>query len=168
MRGRNRKGSMLQRAVAGTGIAAVMLGATVWPAATATATSAVDKTSICQAYQAEEAKQTKANAKLTKLLETGKWAAGKKALLSTAAAESNFEKQFAGVYLKGAPRTVRAAAAVILTFDDTLRNVIEKAKSLAQYDKGITAAEAAPKVQAALQVLDTYTTKLCSSTTSST
>jgi hypothetical protein len=57
---------------------------------------------------------------------------------------------------------------VILTFDATLRNVIEKAKSLAQYDKGITAAESAPKVQAALQVLDTYTTQLCSSTTSST
>jgi hypothetical protein len=166
MRGRNRKGCMLQRVLAGTGIAAVMLGATLWPAATAT--SAVDKTSICQAYQAEEAKQAKANAKLTKLLETGRWAAGKKALLSTASAESNFEKQFAGVYLKGAPRTVKAAAAVILTFDATLRNVIEKAKSLAQYDKGITAAESAPKVQAALQVLDTYTTQLCSSTTSST
>ena len=109
------------------------MAATLWPAATAS--PAADKTSICQAYQAEETKQTKANAKLTKLLETGKWTAGKKALVSTASQESDAEKQFAGVYLKGAPRTVKAAAAVALKLDATLRNVVAKAKSLGQYEK---------------------------------
>jgi hypothetical protein len=157
---------MLQRVLASTVLAALILAATLSPAATASAVA--DKTSICQAYQADETKQAKANAKLRKLLETGKWAAGKKALLSTASQESRAEKQFAGVYLKGAPQTVRAAAAVALKLDATLRNVIAKAKSLGQYDRGITAAETTPEVQAALQVLNAYTTELCGSTTSST
>ncbi len=156
---------MLQRVLAGTGLAALVVAATLWPAATAS--PAADKTSICQAYQAEETKQTKANAKLTKLLETGKWTAGKKALVSTASQESDAEKQFAGVYLKGAPRTVKAAAAVALKLDATLRNVVAKAKSLDQYEKSVTAAEGTPKVQAALQVLDAYTSELCGSTTPS-
>ncbi len=50
---------MLQRVLAGTGLAALVVAATLWPAATAS--PAADKTSICQAYQAEETKQTKAN-----------------------------------------------------------------------------------------------------------
>jgi hypothetical protein len=152
---------MLQRVLAGTGMAAFALTATVWPAATAS--SVPDKTSICQAYQADETKQAKANAKLTKLLETGKWSAGKKALLSTVSQELNSEKQFAAVYLKGAPRTVKAAAAVALKLDATLKSVVEKAWSLGQYDKGITAAETTPKVQFALRVLNSYTTELCGS-----
>jgi hypothetical protein len=84
MHRRDWKGFMLQRVVAGTGVAVVVLAAALWPAGTTSA--AIGKTTTCQAYQADEAKQEKADTKLTKLLESGKWAAGKKALVSTASA----------------------------------------------------------------------------------
>ena len=157
---------MLQRVVAGTGVAVVVLAAALWPAGTTSA--AIGKTTTCQAYQADEAKQEKADTKLTKLLESGKWAASKKALVSTAGQEASEEKEFASVYLKGAPQSVRAAAAVALKLDATFKTVIEKAKNLSQYEKGITAAETTPKVQAAFGVLDAYTTQLCGNSTTTT
>lgn len=157
---------MLQRVVTGAGVAAAVLAVALWPAGTAW--SAPNKVSICQAYQADAAKQQKANATLTKILGSKSWAVGKKDLLSTVNQEANAENQFAHVYLKGASSRVRFAAAVVLKLDSSLEPIIEKAKNLNQYETGINAAESTPKVQAALTVLDNYTAKLCGSTTSST
>jgi hypothetical protein len=44
--------------------------------------------------------------------------------------------------------------------DNSFKSVIQHAKSLAQFDIGITAAESTPKVKAALKVLDNYTKSL--------
>jgi hypothetical protein len=155
---------MLRGVRLGAGVMAIGMALAVVPAATASAS--VEKSSICKAYSAEEAKQTKASANLAKEMESGNWSTIKKTLLSTFNGEANAEKSF-DVYLSGASSKVKAAAAVALKLDSSFKSVIQKSTSLTQFEAGITAAESTPKVKAALAVLDSYSAKLgCIPTTS--
>jgi hypothetical protein len=144
---------------------AVALPLAVLPAATASAT--VAKSSLCTAYKSEENSQSKASNALAKDIESGNWASIKKALLSSFNGEAGAEKQFAA-YLSGASAKVKAAAAVILKLDGSFKTIIQNSNSLTSFESGITAAESSPKVKAALSTLDSYTTKLCGSTTPTT
>jgi hypothetical protein len=125
----------------------------------ATASASIEKSSICKVYTAEQNKQAKSETGLAKIYASGNWAKIQKALLSTFNSEANAEKSFT-VYLSGASSKVKSAAAVILKLDNSFKSVIEKSTSLTQFESGITAAEATPKVKSALAVLDAYTTKL--------
>ncbi len=149
---------MLRRARLGMGMLAVGLALALLPAATASAT--VEKSSLCKAYQAEVAKQTKASGTVAKEMESGKWSSIKSALLSTFNSEANSDKQFDSL-LSGASARVKAAAAVALQLDSTYKKVIQKSTSLPQFETGITAAESTPKVKAALKVLDNYSKSIC-------
>jgi ribosome-associated toxin RatA of RatAB toxin-antitoxin module len=144
---------------------AVGMALAVVPAATASAS--IEKSSICKAYKTEVTKQTKASANVAKEMESGKWSEIKAALLSTFNSEANAEKSFSA-YLSGASSKVKAAAAVALKLDSTFKSVIQKSTSIAQFEAGITAAEATPKVKAALAVLDTYSAQICGTTTPTT
>jgi hypothetical protein len=144
---------------------AIAMAVAVVPAATASAT--IEKSSVCKAYKAEENKQLKASANLTKVYESGNWSKIQKALLSTFQGEANAEKEF-DVYLNGASSKVKNAAQVALKLDSSFKSVIQKSTSLAQFETGITAAESTPKVKAALNVLDAYSAKLCGTTTTTT
>ena len=156
---------MLQRAKVGAGMLAIGVAMAVWPAASASA--GVDKSSICQAYQAEVKKQTSASTKLQKVIEGGSWTTIKKAMLSTFTQETADETKFNG-YLKGASSKVKAAAAVALKLDASFKPIIAKSTSLKQFEAKIGAAESTAKVKSALTVLNAYSTTLCGSSTSST
>jgi len=156
---------MLTRAKLSVALLAATVGLAVLPAATASAT--VAKSSICAAYKSEEGKESKASTQIGKDMESGNWASLKKALLSTFKSEAGAEKEFTA-YLNGASAKVKTAAAVILKLDGSFKTIIQNSTSLTQFESGITAAESTPKVKAALDVLDTYTTKLCGSTTPTT
>jgi hypothetical protein len=140
---------------------AVVVAMAVLPMATASATLA--RSSVCKSYETEVAKQTKSSAALEKDIESGNWAVIKKDLLATFKGEAGAERQFAA-YLSGASSKVKAAAAVVLKLDGSFKTIIQNSSSLTAYETGITAAEATPKVKAALKVLDSYTTKLCGAT----
>ena len=99
---------MLHRVVVGVGVV-VALAAALTISPVAAASTRVDKTSVCRAYKANETKQAKANAKLRKELESGTWAADKKALLATVTEELNAEKKFSSGYLRGASSKVKEA-----------------------------------------------------------
>jgi hypothetical protein len=158
--------TMLQRAKLGVGVIAtglaLVLAVAVLPAATASAS--IERSSICKAYKAEETKSINAGAALGKDIESGNYAAIKKALLATFNGEANSEKQFLAV-LNGASAKVKAAAAVSLKLVNQFKSIIEKSTTVAQFEAGITAAESSPKIKAALTVLDAYTTKLCGAVT---
>jgi trehalose/maltose hydrolase-like predicted phosphorylase len=156
---------MLQWAKLGAGAMAIGVAMAVWPAASASA--GVEKSSICTAYKAEEAKQVKASTALTKDIESGNWATIQKAMLSTFASEAGAERQF-DAYLNGASAKVKAAAAVALQLDASFKTVIEKSTSLTSFEAAITKAESTPKVTAALKVLDAYSGKLCPTSTPTT
>jgi hypothetical protein len=156
---------MLSRASLFVALLAAVVGLAILPAATASAT--VAKSALCKSYTAEENKQLKASAALGKEMESGNWASIKTALLSTFKGEAGAEKEFAA-YLNGASSKVKSAAAVVLKLDGTFKTIIQNSSSLTQFTTGIDAAESAPKVKAALNVLSTYTTKLCGSTTPTT
>ncbi len=156
---------MLFRAKLSAALLAVVVALAVLPVATASAT--VAKSSLCTSYKSEETKQSKASSALAKDIESGSWASIKKALLSAFNGEAGAEKQFAA-YLSGAPAKVKAAAAVILKLDGSFKTIIQNSNSLTSFESGITAAESSPKVKAALSTLDSYTTKLCGSTTPTT
>ena len=148
---------MLRGAKLGAAVMAIGMALAVVPAATASA--GVEKSSICKVYTAEQTKQTKSEAGLNKVYASGKWSKIQKALLSTFSTEANAEKSFA-VYLSGASSKVKSAAAAILKLDNSFKSIIQKSTSLTQFESGITAAEATPKVRSALAVLDAYTAKL--------
>ena len=160
-----RGGRMLFRAKLSAALLAVVVALAVLPVATASAT--VAKSSLCTSYKSEETKQSKASSALAKDIESGSWASIKKALLSAFNGEAGAEKQFAA-YLSGAPAKVKAAAAVVLKLDGSFKTIIQNSNSLTSFESGITAAESSPKVKAALSTLDSYTTKLCGSTTPTT
>jgi hypothetical protein len=156
---------MLSRAKLWVVLLAAVVGLAVLPAATASAT--VAKAALCTAYKTQEAKETKASDSIDKEMESGNWASLKKALLSTFNSEAGDEKEF-NAYLSGASAKVKAAAATVLKLDSSFKTIIEKSTSLTQFETGITAAEGTAKVKAALNVLDTYTTQQCGSTTATT
>jgi hypothetical protein len=148
---------MLRGAKLGAGVMAIGMALAVVPAATASAS--IEKSSICKAYNAEVAKQTKASTNLAKEMESGNWNTIKKTLLATFNSEANAEKSF-DAYLNGASSKVKAAATVALKLDSSFKSVIQKSTSLTQFEAGITAAESTPKVKAALAVLTAYSNKL--------
>lgn len=156
---------MLNRAKLCGALLAVVMAMAVLPVATASATLA--KSSICKAYKTEVAKQLKSSTALAKDVESGNWAVIKKDLLATFNGEAGAEKEFAN-YLSGASSKVKSAAAVVLKLDGSFKTIIQKSSSLTAFESGITAAEETPKVTAALKVLDSYTTKLCGTTTPTT
>lgn len=157
---------LVQRAKVGVGVIAtglaLVLALAVVPAVTASAS--VNISSICKAYKGEVAKSTKGTASLTKAMESGNWPVIQKKLLSIFNGEASSEKEFAA-FLSGASAKVKAAAAVSLSLVSKFKTIIENAKSLTQFEQGITAAESTPKIKAAEKVLDSYTTKLCGSIT---
>jgi hypothetical protein len=156
---------VLYRAKLCGALLALVVAMAVLPVATASATLA--KSSICKAYKSEEAKQLKSSTALAKDVLSGKWAVIKKDLLATFNGEAGAEKQFAA-YLSGASAKVKSATAVVLKLDGSFKTIIQSSSSLTAFESGITAAEATPKVKAALKVLDAYTTKLCGATTPTT
>jgi hypothetical protein len=156
---------MLIRARLCAALLAVVVALAVLPAATASAT--VAKSSLCTSYKTEENKQLKASAALEKDIQSGNWASAKKLLLSTFKGEAGSEKQFAD-YLSGASANLKSAATVVLKLDSSFKGIIEKSTSLNQSEEGVSAAEATPKVTAALNALSAYTTKLCGAATTTT
>jgi hypothetical protein len=151
-----------QRAKVGVGVVAtglaLVLALAVIPAVTASAS--IYTSSICKAAKAEEAKSAKGTASLTKAMESGNWPVIQKKLLSIFNGEAGAEKQLANA-LSGASAKVKAAAAVSLSLVSKFKTIIQNAKSLTQFETGITAAESSPKIKAAEKVLDNYSTKLC-------
>jgi hypothetical protein len=127
------------------------------PAATASAT--IEKSAICKAYANDVNQQTKGSTALAKEMASGKWSAIQKALLSTFSHEASAEKDFS-TFLSGASAKVKAAANVAIGLNSTFKSIIQHSTSLAQFESGITKAEALPKVTAALKVLDNYTKSL--------
>jgi hypothetical protein len=132
-----------------------------------TTASAVTKSSICKAYTADQNKEIAAGNAIKKDIASSSWVKVQKALLTTFNAEASAEKEFAA-YLRGASAKVRAAGAVVLKLDASFKTVVKKSSSLIQFESGITRAESTPKVKAALNVLETYASKLCPSTTATT
>jgi hypothetical protein len=155
---------MLRRAKLGVGTLfvgvalAVAMALALLPAATASAT--VERSSLCQAYNAEVKQQQKGSVELGKEMASGKWSSMQKALLGTFNNEANAEKQFATL-IGGASAKVKVAVTVALALDDTFRSIIERSTSLAQFQSGITAAESTSKVKSAEKVLVNYTKGLC-------
>jgi hypothetical protein len=127
------------------------------PATTASAT--VEKSSLCQAYNAEVKQQSKGSAALEREMASGKWSSMQKALLGTFNKEANAEKQFAGKI--GGSAKVKAAVAVALQLDNSFRSIIQHSTSLTQFQSSIQAAESTPKVTAAEKVLANYAKGLC-------
>jgi hypothetical protein len=157
----------------GAGILALGLATAVWPVSTASASVAtvatvatVAKSSLCTAYKGEQAKEESASTSLEKVMASGKWSKIQKAMLSTFGSELNTEKQFIGL-LNGASSQVKAAAAVALKLDANFKTIVASSKSLTQFQTKITAAESAPKVEAALKVLTAFSEKTCPTTTPS-
>ena len=126
---------------------------------TATASAALEKSAVCKAYTTEINQQTKGGAGLAKEMESGNWPAVQKALLATFGKEASEEKAFAA-YLNGASAKVKAAAVVAERLIGQFKTVIQQSKSIAQFETGITSAEANPKFAAAEKVLDAYTKSL--------
>jgi hypothetical protein len=156
---------MLYRARLATVLMAAGVGLAVWPAASASAT--LSRSSTCKAYAAAEAKQARAGTALQQAITNDTWAKVQKLLLSTFAGETNSEKELAAS-LHAAPAKVKTAAAVALKLDHSFTGLVKSATSYGAYASAVGAAEAAPKVQAALKVLSAYSTKLCGSTTPTT
>jgi hypothetical protein len=138
----------------------IVVGLAVALVPAATASASMEKSAVCRAYKSEVTKQTKGSSNLAKEMESGNWSSIKGALLATFNGEANAEKEFAG-YLSGASGKVKAAAAVALNLDTTFKSIIEGSSSLQQFETRITAAESAPKVTAALKVLDSYSKTIC-------
>jgi hypothetical protein len=159
------KTMLVQRAKVGVGVIAtglaLVLALAVVPAVTASAS--INTSSICKAAKVEAAKSAKGSASLGKAMESGNWPVIQKKLLSIFNGEAGAEKAYASV-LSGASAKVKAAAAVSLSLVAKFKTIIQNAKSLAQFESGITAAESSPKIKAAEKVLDSYSTKLCGGT----
>jgi hypothetical protein len=145
-------------------VVAVAVAAAVVPVATAsTASAASGGSSICKAYKAEEKKVVKASAALARAEDSSNWTVIKKDLLAAFKGESGAEEQFDG-YLSGASSKVKSAAAVVLELDGTFKTIAQSSSSLTAYETGISEAQKTPQVKSALQVLNSYTTRLCGST----
>jgi len=156
---------MLKKAKIGLGVATIGMALSLVPAVTASASvresSAVRTSALCTAYKADiKASSSAVTAKITKAIESGNWPAAQKALLSAFSSEAGLEKNLISA-LNSAPSNVKAAAAVSLKFDGTLKGIIQKSKSMTQYESAVTSASKAPKLAAAEKVLDAYTQKTC-------
>jgi hypothetical protein len=156
---------MLRRTKLWISLLAAGLALAVVPTTTASATIATS--SICTAYTAAQNKEIAASSAIEKDIASGTWAKVQKALLSTFSSEASAEKQFA-TYLNGASAKVRAAAAEALKLDASFKKVIQKSKSLNQFESGINKAESTSKAKAAVSVLESYANKLCPSSTPTT
>jgi hypothetical protein len=150
-----------------TGACVAALVALVGAAPVATASTAVSRSSVCQAYAGAEAKEARASTALAPVIAKGSWRSIQKELLSTFAGETSAEKKLAG-YLDTASAKVRAAAAVALRLDRSFTTFARHATSFTAFESAVSAAESTPKVTAALKVLAAYAQKLCGSSTPST
>jgi hypothetical protein len=148
---------MVRKARIGMGMLALGMALTLVP--TVTASAAVEKSAVCQAYAKDVNSQTKGSANLAKEMESGNWSAVQKALLKTFSNEQSAEKDFQG-FLSGAPAKVKAAANVALGLVAQFKSIIQSSTSLEQFSTKITSATETPKVSAALTVLDNYSKKL--------
>jgi hypothetical protein len=156
---------MLKKAKIGLGVATIGMALSMVPAVTASASVSASATlrtsSLCKAYKADlKAASKSESASIEKAIESGNWPAAQKALLSAFNGESGLEKSLVAS-LASAPSKVKAAASVSLKFDATLKSLIQKSKSLTQYESLVTAASKNPKLAAAEKVLDAYTQKEC-------
>jgi hypothetical protein len=142
-------------------LSALVVAMAVLPASMASAT--LGGSSICRAYKAEETKDVKASAALVKDINSNNWAVIKKDLLASFKAEASAEKEF-DASLSAASSKVKSAAAVVVRLQSTFTTIAQSSSSLTGYETGIAAAQGAPKVKAALKVLDSYTTARCGAT----
>jgi hypothetical protein len=148
---------MVRKARIGMGMLALGLALTLVP--TVTASAAVEKSAVCQAYAKDVNTQTKGSTALAKQLESGNWATAQKALLKALNNEQGAEKDFQG-FLSGAPAKVKAASNVALGLVSQFRSIVQSSTSLEQFGSRITSATESPKVSAALAVLTNYAKKL--------
>jgi hypothetical protein len=158
---------MMQKARLGMGAAAIGVITGLVPAMSASATvrtlRPLETSAVCATYKAElKASDSTESTSYMKAIESGNWPTVQKALLSTYKGEGAAEKEMVSA-LQGASGSVKAAAAVILGFDGTLKGIIQKSTSMTQFTSSVTSAEASPKVKSALNTLDAYTKKQCPS-----
>ena len=166
---------MLQRMKIGLGIAALGMTMALVPALSASAsvasldsvTSVKSESSIhllssfCSDYKADtKAAAAAQGPAFTRAVESGKWPAIQKALLTSYNGESGaLNKMVAS--LSSAPSNVKAAVSTVIKFDGSLKGIIQKSKSMTQFESSITSLEKSPKFTAAVKLLDNYTAKQC-------
>lgn len=155
---------MLKHAKIGLGVATVGMALSLVPAvagASVKASAPLRSNALCTAYKADQKAADKSETpSFTKAIESGKWPAAQKALLSEFNGATGEEKALVSA-LAGAPGSVTNAANVALKFDATLKSLIEKSKSMTQYESSVTSASNNPKLASATKVLDAYTEKEC-------
>jgi hypothetical protein len=156
---------MLKKAKIGLGIATIGMACSLVPAVAVSASvrtiRPLQTSQFCKVYKAELAQSDKSSsAAVEKAMTSGNWPKAQKALLSVFNASTGAEKAVISA-LAGAPSNVKAAAAVALKFEGTLKNDISSSTSLSQYESKITAATQNPKLTAADNTLEAYTTKQC-------
>ena len=116
-----------------------------------------------QGLQGRRDEGCEASAALAKDINSNNWAVIKKDLLASFKAEASAEKEF-DASLSAASSKVKSAAAVVVRLQSTFTTIAQSSSSLTGYETGIAAAQGAPKVKAALKVLDSYTTARCGAT----
>lgn len=146
-------------------ISIVVMGTTM--AVVPTLGSGASKLGLCSLNKSQQKVELKSTGAITKAMESGNWAAAKKALLASFGQASQAE-QLAVSALSGAPSNVRAAGAVMIKFAGSEKAIIEKSNSATQFATSVEAAAQSPKVTSAEKTLASYFTSKCGTITSTT
>jgi hypothetical protein len=165
-----------ERARLGLGVAlggAAMLASIVLPAASS---SAAERTvrqlstsrgtnpngAFCKLYRKQLSANTKSEKSLTKAMESGNWAATKRALLVEFSSEKTVEKNFLAA-LSSAPAAVRSAGRQALKVIPQEEKAINTSTSVQGYEKAIEAVVDTKKMQAVGTVFENYESTTCGS-----
>ncbi len=118
------------------------------------------KGGLCSLNKSEESVSLKSTEAVSKAIESGNWAAAKKALLSSFSRVSQAE-QLAIQALSGAPSNVKSAGGVMIKFAGTEKSIIAKSTSATQFETSEEAAAQSPKIASAEKTLASYFTAKC-------
>jgi hypothetical protein len=118
---------------------------------------------FCKLYHKQLNTNTKSEKSLTKAMESGNWAATKKALLVEFSSEKTVEKNFIGA-LSSAPANVRSAGKQALKVIPIEEKAINTSTSVTGYEKAIEAVVDTKKMQAVGTVFENYENATCGST----
>lgn len=150
----------------GAGIAIVLLG-TMTTALVPALPAGASKPGLCSLNKAEQKVVLKSTGAITKAIQSGNWAAAKKALLASFGQATQAE-QLAVSALSGAPSNVKAAGAVMIRFAGSEKTIIQNSTSATQFESAFAAAAQSPKVASAEKTLAAYFTSKCGAITPTT
>ena len=118
------------------------------------------KPGYCTQYGKANKAETKSETAIVSAIESGNWAAAKKALLSSVSSESGAEKA-AIAQLHSAPSNVQRAGTKLLKFVSTEVKIIKTSTSATQFETSEESLAQSPTFTAATGVLANYFDAKC-------